>query len=50
MYGEKDGDAQHPPTLPEANRHEQEDGTILAVAATGKCLTKHKILNNFVHF
>ena len=34
MYGEKE-EGQYP-TLPEANRHEQEDGSILAVAATGK--------------
>ena len=35
MYGEKE-DGQNPQAPPEANRHEQDDGTILAVAATGK--------------
>ena len=35
MYGEKEN-GQTPQALPEANRHEQEDGTILAVAATGR--------------
>ena len=35
MYGEKE-DGQNPQAPPEANRHEQEDGTILAVAATGR--------------
>ena len=34
MYGEAgEGDNL---TLPDANRHEQEDGSIIAVAATGK--------------
>ena len=34
MYGDK-GDNQN---LPDANRHEEEDGTIIAVAATGNTL------------
>ena len=31
MYGEGENED----TLPDANRHEQEDGSIIAVAATG---------------
>ena len=36
VYGDK-GDNQ---TLPDANRHEEEDGTIIAVAATGNRLLR----------
>ena len=36
VYGDK-GDNQN---LPDANRHEEEDGTIIAVAATGNTLLR----------
>ena len=53
MYGEKE-DGQNPQAPPEANRHEQEDGTILAVAATGKSnvcyLSSFKISFHFQYF